>query len=141
MTFGTLFFLQAAKEVENFRDQQTREANQLMKNNAQKMYQELVNKGTVESFSKTTLAKGSTSVKQPPAGIIPVCVLDLLRTFPQFFCLVCLLNDHVKTRSIIFHLHLHLHLLINNAFASSQYKLNKLQITISEIQSTCDNVQ
>lgn len=44
----TSVFPQAAEEIDTHRDQQTREANQLIKNNAQKMYQELVNKGTLQ---------------------------------------------------------------------------------------------
>ena len=38
-------FSQAAEEIEALRDQQLREGNQMIKNNIQKMYQELVNKG------------------------------------------------------------------------------------------------
>ena len=38
-------FPQAAEEIEALRDQQLRDENQMIKNNVQKMYQELVNKG------------------------------------------------------------------------------------------------
>lgn len=38
-------FSQAAEEIEALRDQQLRDGNQMIKNNVQKMYQELVNKG------------------------------------------------------------------------------------------------
>ena len=38
-------FPQAAEEIETLRDQQLREGNQMIKNNIQKMYQELVHKG------------------------------------------------------------------------------------------------
>lgn len=44
-------FPQAAEEIEALRDQQIREGNQTIKNNAQKMYQELVNKGKREIYN------------------------------------------------------------------------------------------
>ena len=37
--------LQAAEELQNLRDHHTQEANHLMKQNSQKIYQELINKG------------------------------------------------------------------------------------------------
>ena len=39
------FFSKAAEQIEALRDQQTHDGNQMIKNNTQKMYQELVNKG------------------------------------------------------------------------------------------------
>jgi len=48
---------EAAEEIDTHRDQQTREANQLIKNNAQKMYQELVNKGLSESEKEAILER------------------------------------------------------------------------------------
>lgn len=48
-------FLQAAEEIEALRDQQLREGNQMIKNNVQKMYQELVNKGNHSGHSSKSL--------------------------------------------------------------------------------------
>lgn len=39
------FFSKAVEQIEALRDQQTHDGNQMIKNNTQKMYQELVNKG------------------------------------------------------------------------------------------------
>lgn len=50
-------FPQAAEEIEALRDQQLREGNQMIKNNVQKMYQELVNKGNRNGFSFKSLKK------------------------------------------------------------------------------------
>lgn len=48
-------FPQAAEEIETLRDQQLRERNQMIKNNVQKMYQELVHKGNHNGFSFRSL--------------------------------------------------------------------------------------
>ncbi|KAK2558548.1 hypothetical protein P5673_019268 [Acropora cervicornis] len=48
---------EAAKEVEDLLDQQTVRANQLIKNNLRKMYQELVNKGLSESEKEAILER------------------------------------------------------------------------------------
>ena len=51
--FVWLFFSKAAEQIEALRDQQTHDGNQMIKNNTQKMYQELVNKG--KEFIRKTL--------------------------------------------------------------------------------------
>lgn len=48
---------EAAEEIEKLRDQQTAEASQLIKNNTQKLYQELVNKGLSESEKEAILER------------------------------------------------------------------------------------
>ena len=48
--YDNSIFPQAAEEIEALRDQQLRERNQMMKNNIQKMYQELVQKGNHNGF-------------------------------------------------------------------------------------------
>ncbi|XP_020627375.1 limbin-like [Orbicella faveolata] len=53
---------EAAEEVETLRDQQLREGNQMIKNNVQKMYQELVNKGLSESEKEAILERHMADV-------------------------------------------------------------------------------
>ncbi|KAL9982886.1 hypothetical protein ACROYT_G004996 [Oculina patagonica] len=53
---------EAAEEIEALRDQQIREGNQTIKNNAQKMYQELVNKGLSESEKEAILERHMADV-------------------------------------------------------------------------------
>lgn len=52
---------QAAKEVEDLLDQQTVRANQLIKDNVRKMYQELVKKGTTMNTTCESYAKAINS--------------------------------------------------------------------------------
>ncbi|XP_020626851.1 uncharacterized protein LOC110064182 [Orbicella faveolata] len=53
---------EAAEEIETLRDQQLREGHQMIKNNVQKMYQELVNKGLSESEKEAILERHMADV-------------------------------------------------------------------------------
>ena len=74
------FFSKAAEQIEALRDQQTRDGNQMIKNNTQKTYQELVNKG--KEFIRRIL----TSV-------------DRSDSWPLWFNLVLVLQHSIEKHS------------------------------------------